>query len=256
MAIVFRTNGAWGAGKGSPLTAAEVDNNFYELDQRVDDLEANPPEPNNIDNIQVVGSQMTITMEDYSTFGPFTLPIALFHWRGAWVADEDYSELDFFYVTGQGVYMVLQDHTSDAYGFDENAVGEDSSPLYHKLFGIPPFQTWYDFDRFIPGKPAAGAVVLRHVAPRVWTLPDDPEAVVANAGTAPTTIPSDYDVKKNGTKIGTLSVTDVSSTYTPEDAEVDFALDDVLSIEAPDPQDATAEDIAITVAGVKDNVGA
>ena len=64
--------------KGSNLTAAEVDGNFTDLDTRVDALEASSPEPNNISNILVSGTQMTIVLDDATEFGPFTLPQANF----------------------------------------------------------------------------------------------------------------------------------------------------------------------------------
>lgn len=72
MAIVLRSV------KGSNLTPAEVDGNFTDLDGRVTALEENPPEPNEISNILVVGTQMTIVLEDSTEFGPFTLPQANF----------------------------------------------------------------------------------------------------------------------------------------------------------------------------------
>lgn len=64
--------------KDSNLTAAEVDGNFTDLDGRVTTLEDNPPEPVNISNITVSGTQMTIYLEDATVFGPFTLPQANF----------------------------------------------------------------------------------------------------------------------------------------------------------------------------------
>ncbi|RWO39497.1 MAG: hypothetical protein EOS11_22145 [Mesorhizobium sp.] len=78
MTIVYRTAGAWGAGQGYNLTALQVDGNFYDLDQRIQAIEDNPPEPVNISNITVVGTQMTIYLEDATVFGPFTLPQANF----------------------------------------------------------------------------------------------------------------------------------------------------------------------------------
>ncbi|RWQ35538.1 MAG: hypothetical protein EOS20_18710, partial [Mesorhizobium sp.] len=64
--------------KGSNLTATEVDDNFHDVDDRITELEDNPPEPVNISNITVVGTQMTIYLEDATEFGPFTLPQANF----------------------------------------------------------------------------------------------------------------------------------------------------------------------------------
>ncbi|MBB2698972.1 UNVERIFIED_ORG: hypothetical protein GGI66_003649 [Rhizobium esperanzae] len=75
--ITYRTSGAWGAGKGSNLTPAEVDENFNDLDGRVSELEGNPPTANQIADITQVGDQITIVMDDASTFGPFTLPRSL-----------------------------------------------------------------------------------------------------------------------------------------------------------------------------------
>jgi hypothetical protein len=78
MTIVYRTGGAWGAGQGYNLTALQVDGNFYDLDQRIQAIEDNPPVPTNISNMTVVGTQWTIYLEDATVFGPFTLPQANF----------------------------------------------------------------------------------------------------------------------------------------------------------------------------------
>lgn len=78
MAIIYRTAGAWGAGKGSNLTAAEVDENFYDHEGRIDALETNPPEPNEITNITISGTQITFHFADTTTIGPLTLPRAPF----------------------------------------------------------------------------------------------------------------------------------------------------------------------------------
>lgn len=76
--LIFRTTDVtrWGAGKGADLTPAEVDLNFYDLDERVVTIELNPPTPIEISEITVTGSSMTVHMADSSTFGPFTLPTA------------------------------------------------------------------------------------------------------------------------------------------------------------------------------------
>lgn len=112
--MIYRTDGAWGTGKGGNLTPAEVDGNFYELDQRVESLEENPPAPAEIDTIALVGTQLTITLTDARVFGPFTLPRATFRYRGDFVGLTAYFANDFISVPGDGIYMVLVNHTSEA----------------------------------------------------------------------------------------------------------------------------------------------
>ena len=49
MTIVYVTTGAWGAGTGTPNSAAQVDGNFYDVDQRIVDLVADLAEGKRID---------------------------------------------------------------------------------------------------------------------------------------------------------------------------------------------------------------
>lgn len=74
MPVIYRTAGAWGAGKGSNLTPAEVDGNFYQLAQDILAAIAGMETPNGIADITVSGSQMTITLDDATVLGPFTIP--------------------------------------------------------------------------------------------------------------------------------------------------------------------------------------
>lgn len=74
MPVTYRTAGAWGAGKGSNLTPAEVDGNFYQLAQDILAAIAGMETPNGIADITVSGSQMTITLDDATVLGPFTIP--------------------------------------------------------------------------------------------------------------------------------------------------------------------------------------
>jgi hypothetical protein len=134
MAIIYRTAGGWGAGKGSNLTAAEVDGNFWDLHGRVDTLETTPPAPNNIDDITVSGSQMTITMEDASTFGPFTLPTARWRWRDTWEDATVYTVNDFFRDDEGNVYLVLIGHTSAA-PFDPD-LESSGNPVYELILDV------------------------------------------------------------------------------------------------------------------------
>lgn len=110
----YRDNGSWGSGVGRRLTVAEVDGNFYGHETRIADLETNPPSAVGISNIVVSGTQLTIFLEDGTTFGPFDLPIATFNVRDEWAASTDYAAMDIVTVPGSGIYLVLQAHTSAA----------------------------------------------------------------------------------------------------------------------------------------------
>lgn len=129
--ITFRTNGAWGVGIGMNLTPTQVDVNFYNIQQSIQDLIDNPLAPVEISDISVQDNFLTITMSDYSTFGPFLLPVATFQDRGEWLPLTEYVYADIF-TQGAGLYLVLQDHTSSG-SFNANA-GNMQGPYYRLLF--------------------------------------------------------------------------------------------------------------------------
>ena len=120
--MTFRTTGSWGTGKGSNLTPVEVDENFNEAEQRLEALEDNPPVAVSIASINVVGSSMTIFLDDSTELGPFTLPTAAFNWTGDWSEGRAYFELDVFREPGEGVFLVTADFES-ASNFDPNGQG-------------------------------------------------------------------------------------------------------------------------------------
>lgn len=135
MTIIYRTTGAWGSGKGSPLTSAEVDGNFYDLSGRVTTLETVPPEAVSIDDITQTGSDLFIHMTDGNTFGPFTIDVPVWNFRGVWVALTNYSILDVFEYNGT-VYQVIFDHTSAA-TFDPGANDGMGHNYYLVLLTLP-----------------------------------------------------------------------------------------------------------------------
>lgn len=133
MDLTFRLPGPWGAGKGANLQPTEVDNNFWALAEAIVDLQSNPAQPVGIASISVSGTQMTITLTDGSTMGPFTLPVLTFRWRGEWVPLATYAELDVFTVFDTGIFMAVLDHTSGATFDPDIAVGGE--PALQQLFG-------------------------------------------------------------------------------------------------------------------------
>jgi hypothetical protein len=121
MSIIYRTDGPWGVGKGSNLTGAEADGNFYDHDGRIAGLETSRPQPDNFANVTVAGTQITFTLVSGATLGPLDLPVLRWRWRGDWVPFTGFAANDTFRVAGDGVYMVLLDHVSAA-TFDRAAI--------------------------------------------------------------------------------------------------------------------------------------
>ena len=113
MVVIYRNDGAWGTGKGSNLTSTELDGNFYDLDGRVTTLEAAQPDPISVSSITYTNGAITINMSDASVYGPFPLPMAKFNWRGEWQPSTVYDRLDIVTVTGLGIYLVNENHTSE-----------------------------------------------------------------------------------------------------------------------------------------------
>ena len=129
MAITYRTTGAWGAGKGTNLTPAEVDANFHTLALDLAELETTLI-PAEIDDVTLVGSQLTFILSDARTLGPVTLPTAMPKYAGEWAAATTYTTLDIL-DTLEGPVLVLQSHTSDATFDLERQIGGE--PVYQLL---------------------------------------------------------------------------------------------------------------------------
>lgn len=135
--IVFRTSDPrWGLGAGANLQAVNVDENFYNVDQRLIILEANyDAAVVSIDDFTVDGSEMTVEMTDGTTRGPFELPVIVPRFLGAWQASFAYIAGDI--ITANGVtYVVRITHTSDT-TFDPGATNGSGDDLYGVLLELP-----------------------------------------------------------------------------------------------------------------------
>lgn len=130
VSITYRTNGAWGSGKGAPLTASEVDTNFYNLAVKVLALEDIVPEAP-ITDIETDGGTMTITVAGGAEF-VVPLPVSVFHPAGTWTHPHHYNFMDVVNVAGGGTYWVLQNHDTQT-PFDAARL-EGGLPVYQLLF--------------------------------------------------------------------------------------------------------------------------
>jgi len=246
--LVYRTDGPWGAGKGSNLTPAQADGNFYNLDQRVEAVETNPPAAISIADISVVGTQMTITLSNGTPLGPFTLPTLTWKWQGVWQPDPRAYAVNDVVVFDSGVYLVRVPHGAAA-TFDPARL-IDGVQVYQQL--IAPPGAYYDIAFFYPGIPghgaSAGSPMLAFRVGRVFYLPEGLVNSQAGFRVDPSATLT-FSIKKNGTEIGTWS-SDGGFTF---DEDVQFTAGDMLTVDPPtglyDPE--AARDFTITLAGVR-----
>jgi hypothetical protein len=258
MAITFRNAGAWGSGKGAKLTSAEIDTNFWEVVQRLDHLESNPPTAVSIAEISISGNLITFTMTDSSVQGPFKIPSATMSNRGEWLPLITY--LAFQLVANSGnIYMVLQNHVSES-SFDAFATDGSGHDLYSLILQAP--EQAYDLGMFYSfAIPVDGSELLQHVAARSFVVPGDFQQSVAFLRVATTTQTLTFTLYKNDEAIGHIDFVPDSNTtgdggqlgtFVPLSPADDLQFDhgDRFKVIAPDlsPADDTAAGLSITLA--------
>lgn len=112
MPIVYRGSGAWGAGLGRNLTAADFDGNTWTIVQMIAGLsDGHANQGVGISNITQSGQTLTIYLTDGTTRGPFTLPSVAMAGRGLWTPSTAYAVNDVISY-GPSAYLVLVAHTS------------------------------------------------------------------------------------------------------------------------------------------------
>lgn len=216
----YRTTGAWGAGVGANLSAADVDENFWQVVLRLADLEDNPPSAISIADFTVNGTQLTINMTDGSTRGPFTLPAAVFRFSGEWEPGTTYQFMDIFtYTKGSavdGLYWVIgaeyeaPEDTTEPAVFDPDVENTENGKILQLMMrgampqAILPVQNITDSD-VVLGDEDAGAY-LRLIS-------DDPHSVFIDLeANVPYLQGMTYGVRQIGD--GTVTVEAMDSTIT------------------------------------------
>lgn len=251
MPIVYRTpdDEKWGSGKGSNLSASEVDNNFWQLAQRILAVETDPPSPAEISNIAVIGSQMMIYLGDGRSFGPFTLPYLLFRSRGDWADDINYMFMDIVTVHGRGMYFVNINHTSVA-PFDPDRTIEGEK-VYTLMFGEN--STAYCISFFYPMKPGQGITDGSYMAAHLFalevTMPAGLPGSLAKLRVAPAADLVLNIRNQAGDLLGTITFAAAST-----DGVISFASSfaavpgNYICIEPPASLDSDARDLMVTLA--------
>jgi hypothetical protein len=210
MTIVYVTTGAWGAGTGTPNSAAQVDGNFYDLDQRVVDLVADLAEGKRIDYVTYTTNSMTFHYTDGTT-QVIPLPVPTYEYAGAWMNSTAYMR-GHLITAGNGFYQVLEDHTTPPWPapFDPTATdgSTDNNPLYQ--LWLPLRDINYDAAIFVPGsiQRATDELLFMGIANRTMNLGSGNEGAysyldVGNDSTGATDIV--ISIEKNRIEIGTIT---------------------------------------------------
>jgi hypothetical protein len=217
--IVYRGQGPWGSGKGSNLTAAEMDTNFFHVSELIGNLEDNTTDPYSISGISVANGAMTVTTADGRSFGPFALTAVALSWQGAYQPGALYKAGNFFYVNGN-VYLVLQAFIA-ATTFDNTTV-LNGKPIAVCVGGQPVLS---DLAFFCPGQ--SGGLVFQYVAARSLTL----QSVAAYLRIAPSA-DQVFTVGKNGVSVGSFAIASGNSA-TSANINASLATGDVLTVSSP-----------------------
>ena len=278
--ITYRTTGAWGAGLGTDLTAAQVDMNFWILYSLIVSLQNEAPVT--ISYFTVTGNSMWITMTDHYVFGPFTIPQAVWNFRGAFQPNSAYNVNDVFTVEngagfGSSVWLCIYPILDSGSTFYSLANDGDGHNYWGLLLAAPPsaiptgglpgqMLQWGVLDS--PGG-IAWAYIKRNIALYLETPPNPLEEVLRYTFTestqfainfagsygshgTDTTVDQVYEVYQNGINIGSInfqpSPTDTVTFTAP--AAVTFHAGDVMTIVAPTVPDPHLSEIAFTLMGV------
>jgi hypothetical protein len=203
--IIYVTGGAWGPGTGAPNSAAQVDGNFYDLDQRVATLAE--LEGKGIESVTYTSSSMTLHFTD-GTSQVIPLPVATLTFVGEWLNSMPLSRGNMFSFRGLGIYQVLVDHVTPAppAPFDPNATDGSGNPLY--ALWMPLRDVNYDAAIFVPGsiQRAADELLFQGVANRTMILPagNDRAYAYLDIGVASGTAII-LSIEQNGVEIGTIT---------------------------------------------------
>jgi len=151
-----------------------------------------------------------------------------------------------FHTPDEGWQVYVQDEaklytfTSASIGWetDESILGSDT----------------YDVAVYKPGQPTAAEVIFRFTFVRDILYADDFSGSAGALGAGPDASAGvDFIIKNNGSQIGLISYASgaTTATFTTDSAAETLSAGDVLTVVAPDPQDATLSGVSFTLKGTK-----
>jgi hypothetical protein len=251
MTIVYVTAGAWGGGTGTPNSAAQVDGNFYDVDQRIVDLVADVAEGKRIDTVTYTTNSMTFHFTDGSS-QVIPLPVATLTYVGTWTNSTPYARGQMV-AAGNGFYQVLETHTTPALPapFDPNATDESTAadPLYQ--LWMPLRDVNYDAAIFVPGsiQRIAGELLFQGIANRTMALGAGNAHAYAHLDVANASSGSIIlSIQKNATEIGTITfAASAQDGVFNIPAATDFAEGDRYALRVTSSPNAAPSGLSVTL---------
>lgn len=265
MTITYRTAGPWGSGQGADLTAAQVDDNFYDLVQQISTIVAGLPDGVLIDSgdpVDVSDAFFKFNFSDGSQSEAIPLPVATFVPAGEWMNSTPYARNSVITARKFGTYLVLRDHVTPPppATFDPNAT-EAGAPLYQLI--APYLDVNYDMAISVPGKlqRSAGELFAQMPVVRAFHVLTGAADAFAYLDIATAADTIEISIEQNRTEIGTI-------TFTGGDADAEggqpgtmswpadiyFLSGDIIGFRVVASDDVTASDLAIGIPGVRDDI--
>lgn len=257
MTIKYRTAGDWGPGVGANLAPEDIDENFWELDQRVETLETTPPVPISIDHFLIEGTLLTIILTNGTEHGPFVLPLAQWRWTGPWQPSTQYFVGDIVQNDGN-LYFIRVQHISDT-TFDPDLFTIDGE-VY--ILIMARMDQPYDIGMFYNDLIESGSgLLMLHVAARAFEIPvnfaDSQAFLHVPTTTTPITLPIYKDDGTGAVLVGSLqfepgagvSGSGQFGVFVTVDSvnPIEMAPGDRLSIGQPYEDDPTAASLSVTI---------
>ena len=146
-------------------------------------------------------------------------------------------------------FLALTDTPSSFTGAGSKLVKVNSGATALEFVAVPALPYLLSFDA--PGVPTASMVVFHHVFTQAVSFVASLTDSYVKAGTA-ATAQTDFDLKKNGSSIGTVrfAAAGTTATYVSISAS-SWVAGDILTLIAPATPDATIADIWGTLVGVR-----
>ena len=146
-------------------------------------------------------------------------------------------------------FLALADAPSSYSGAGSKLVKVNSGATALEFVAVPALPYLLSFDA--PGVPTASMVVFHHVFTQAVSFVSGLTDSYVKAGTA-ATAQTDFDLKKNGSSIGTVRFAAAGTTASYVSiSSSSWVAGDILTLVAPASPDATIEDIWGTLVGVR-----